>query len=125
MNIRLVAALFAGLGAAGAALAAAPSTPPEASLDLRNPGLEVQWTSDARPAPFTRVLLAPVELQFREVPPLAGPPGTPGTRSEDQKVLEALHTIADYGRRLAADAKAIAPRHGRPRAIDVADPQGC
>jgi hypothetical protein len=82
MNIRLVAALFAGLGAAGAALAAAPSTPPEASLDLRNPRLEVQWTSDARPAPFTRVLLAPVELQFREVPPLAGPPGTPGTRSE-------------------------------------------
>ncbi len=51
--------------------------------------------------------------------------GTPGPRSEDQKVLEALHTIADYGRRLAADAKSVATRHGRPRAIDVAAAEGC
>ncbi|MCE7897197.1 MAG: DUF3313 family protein [Gammaproteobacteria bacterium PRO8] len=82
MNIRFVAALLVSLGAASIALAAAPSTPSEKSLDVRNPRLEVQWASDARPAPFTQVLLAPVELQFREVPSLAGPPGMPGTRSE-------------------------------------------
>jgi hypothetical protein len=37
----------------------------------RNPRLKVAWAAaDARPAPFDRVLLAPVELEFRDVKPL-------------------------------------------------------
>lgn len=82
MNIRLAAVLLATLLDLGAGAAGQAATPAEAGLDVRNPRLEIRWNSDVRPASFDKIMLAPVELQFREVAPLAGPPGAPGTRSE-------------------------------------------
>ncbi len=45
--------------------------------------------------------------------------------NEDRAMLEALHAIAEFGRRLAAEAKAAEHRQARPRAIDTAAAEGC
>lgn len=77
MNIRFVA-VAAGM-LAGIALAA----PPDPALQVRNPTLEPAWVAvDLHPAPFDKVMLAPFELQFRDVEPMAGPPGLSGTRTD-------------------------------------------
>ncbi len=78
MNTRIcVAALLLAGVTAGAAQQADPS------LQVRNPELKVQWLSaDARLPPFDKVMLAPFELQFRPVEPMAGPTGYTGDRTE-------------------------------------------
>jgi len=69
--------------------------------DVRNPALEVQWaTPDTRPPPFDKVLLAPVELAFREVRPMTGPAGSTQGRTE-------FPVAQDDRVRLEADANRI------------------
>jgi hypothetical protein len=61
----------------------AAAAPPEPSLQTRNPSLKIQWAGDQAHTPaFDKVLLAPVELEFRPVAPLTGPPGAPTSRTE-------------------------------------------
>lgn len=88
---RLSALLLAAL-----ALPAVAADAPDPALQARNPSLKVQWaTPDTRVPPFDRVLLAPVELAFRDVKPLTGPTGYPQGRTEfpvtdrDRERLEA------------------------------------
>jgi hypothetical protein len=52
------------------------------SLQVRNPKLRIERVTQERPAAFDRVLLAPIELEFREVAPLAGPSGSTQNRTE-------------------------------------------
>jgi hypothetical protein len=79
---RVTLSTLVALGALGiSAAVAAPASdqPPK----VRNPRLEVQWANpDIHPAPFDRVMLAPIELEFRPVEPMAGPVGTSSTRTE-------------------------------------------
>ena len=78
MLIRSVV-LAAALAMAGSAAAATG----DQSLQTRNPALRIQWAGDqTRTPPFDKVLLAPVELEFRPVPPMMGPPGGLSTRTE-------------------------------------------
>jgi hypothetical protein len=71
------------------ACAGRPEKPEEAILRARNPDLEITWaTPDTRVPPFEKVMLAPVELDFRPVPPVAGPPGTAGSTRTDYPVTE-------------------------------------
>jgi len=71
--------LAAGLAMAGSAAAATG----DQSLRTRNPALKIQWAGDqARTPPFDKVLLAPMELEFRPVAPMMGPPGGLSTRTE-------------------------------------------
>lgn len=69
-----------------ASCTAAPRTPEEAqaqALRQRNPSLKLERTlPDARPAPFDRVALAPIELEFRPVAALVGPAGSWQERTE-------------------------------------------
>ena len=70
---RLLPALL-GCLLAGSALADPPP---------RNPKLELSWTGEAkRFPPFTQVLLAPVEIEFRPVQPLSGPAMLASGRTE-------------------------------------------
>lgn len=71
------------------------------AADIRNPALEVQWaTPDTRPPPFDKVLLAPVELAFRDVRPMTGPAGSTQGRNE-------FPVAEDDRARLEADANRI------------------
>jgi hypothetical protein len=69
-----------------AACAQAPQSPEDAraqALRQRNPDLELERAGpDARPAPFDRVALAPIELEFRPVAALAGPSSSWQNRTE-------------------------------------------
>lgn len=98
MNRRLLPAVTLVL--LGAAVAAAAAPKPDPALQVRNPKLKVQWASaDSRPAPFDRVALAPIELQFRPVDPMAGPSGYSGNRTEFPVTEEAQADIAkDFNR---------------------------
>jgi hypothetical protein len=82
-----MASRYPSLFAVALALAACAGSPPkseeEALLQARNPKLQVSWASpDTRVPPFDRVLLAPIELEFRPADPVSGPLGTPQTRTE-------------------------------------------
>ncbi len=71
------------LGTMFAALAAGAAEAPDPALQIRNHSLEIQWAEQGvLPQPFDKVMLAPIELAFREVKPLAGPPGYTGGRTE-------------------------------------------
>jgi hypothetical protein len=75
MNAKAAALVLASLAVGCANAVAAGDTDP--SLKMRNPRLEIRWASaDLRPAPFGRVMLAPVELDFRPTEPMVGPRGT-------------------------------------------------
>ena len=78
MNRRLLANLVLGfLAALAAGCTAAADKPP------KNVKLEISWASeDARVPPFSRVLLAPIELEFRPVEPMSGPNSLGTGRSE-------------------------------------------
>lgn len=79
MSRKLQVVLLGGLVLGGCAWAEAP----DRALRVQNPRLEVTWASDdARPAAFDKVMLASVELDFRDVPPLAGPIGAATTRTD-------------------------------------------
>lgn len=81
LALLLSAALLAGC--ASSAATDATRDPAEAALRVRNPDLKVQWSEGVtRSPPFERVLLAPPELQFREVPAPTGPPGS--TQIQDE-----------------------------------------
>lgn len=65
------------------ATALGAAEPPGEVPQTRNAALEVQWLgSAARLPPFDKVLLAPIELQFRAVRPMTGPTGYSGSRTE-------------------------------------------
>ncbi len=82
MNPRY-SAVVATAAMALAGCATSGASPEKAALQARNPRLKVQWVSpDTRVPPFDRVMLAPMELDFRPVAPLTGPTGTPQTRTE-------------------------------------------
>lgn len=71
------------LATLGAMLAGCSTTSSGSIPEPRNPGLGLQWAGDAHATAFDRVLLEPVELQFRAVAPLAATSaGIPGTRTE-------------------------------------------
>lgn len=73
---------FLVLGVALATLAASADEAPDPALQVRNRALDVQWVEPGvRPAPFDKVMLAPIELAFRDVKPLAGPTGYTGSRT--------------------------------------------
>lgn len=79
MMIRVLALLAAGLLVATAVTAAGSAVP----APVRNHRLVVAWTApDARPAAFDRVMLAPIELDFRAVAPMVGPTGASTSRTE-------------------------------------------
>lgn len=72
-------------------------TPEGIDLQARNPRLKLQRTTpEARPAAFDKVMIEPVKLDFRQVPPLTGTVGSYQDRSEfpvsaaDQEALAAL-----------------------------------
>lgn len=74
-----IALAVLALGAGGCAATSGDGDP----LRRRNPELAVEWAGpDARPAPFDKVALAPLELEFRPVEPLAGVAGTFPNRTE-------------------------------------------
>lgn len=81
--------------------AVAADAPPDPALQVRNPSLAVQWaTPDTRVPPFDRVMLAPVELSFRDVRPLSGPTGYtqgrtefPVTERDRQRIEEDVNRI--------------------------------
>jgi hypothetical protein len=53
------------------------------ALQTRNPSLKIQWAGDqTRTPPFDKVMLAPVELEFRQVAPMTGPVGGPSIRTD-------------------------------------------
>jgi hypothetical protein len=71
---------------------------------VHNDRLEVKWaTPDVRPAPFDRVMLAPIELGFRAVPPVT-PIGIPATRTEFPVPDTARQRIATTFNEVLADA---------------------
>lgn len=81
MMRRLIPVLATGFAVASCAASAPQGMDP--ALYRKNPKLKVQWVQpDARPAPFDAVMLAPIELQFRPVAPLAGPAGGYQGRTE-------------------------------------------
>jgi len=64
--------------------------PDDAALRARNPKLTVTWAMpDTQVPPFDKVMLAPIELEFRDVPPLTGPTGTPQSSRTEYPVSEA------------------------------------
>ncbi len=66
-----------------AAVAAGAAEAPDPALQVRNHALEIQWAEpDVLPPPFDKVMLAPIELAFRDVKPLSGPAGYSGGRTE-------------------------------------------
>lgn len=72
-------------------------TPEGIDLQARNPKLKLQRTTpEARPEAFDKVMLEPVKLDFRQVPPLTGTVSSYQDRSEfpvsaaDQQALAAL-----------------------------------
>lgn len=68
---------------AALALPALAAESPDPALQVRNRDLAVAWaTPDTRVPAFDRIVLAPVELQFRDVPPLSGPTGYSQGRTE-------------------------------------------
>ncbi len=95
-NRSIVRSMTLALALAGAVAGAQTSDP---SLQTRNPGLKIRWAGDqAHTPPFDQVLLAPVELQFRDVAPLSGPPMAPTTRNEfpvSDKDREVLAKVFD------------------------------
>lgn len=81
----IVLALLVLAGCAGR-----PDRPDEAALHTRNPTLTVTWaTPDTKVPPFDKVMLAPVELEFRNVPPLTGPTHAPQSSRTEYPVSEA------------------------------------
>jgi hypothetical protein len=72
---------IAVLGVMTAATAAATTADP--ALQARNPRLKIQWSGEqTRTPPFDKVLLAPVELDFRPAPPLTGVTRTDSSHNE-------------------------------------------
>ena len=68
------AQVFIATALALAAFLAAGEDKPDKSLQVHNPKLKIQWVSpDTRVAPFDKVMLAPLETDYRQVPPLTGP----------------------------------------------------
>lgn len=82
MPVRSIAAVAAiAVGLAGCAASTRPDI--DRSLQVQNPKLKVQKVApEQRLAPFDKVALAPIELEFRPVEPLAGPTGSYQGRSE-------------------------------------------
>jgi hypothetical protein len=79
MDGKFIALLFGGLLLASATGADAP----DPALQVQNPRLQITWVDDGvRPPAFDKVMLASVELAFRDVPPLAGPIGSATTRTD-------------------------------------------
>lgn len=55
---------------------------PDPALQVRNPTLDLKWAGpETRPPAFDKVMLAPVELQFRPVEPMTGVTGYTGDRT--------------------------------------------
>jgi hypothetical protein len=79
MDGKFIALLFGGLLLASATWADAA----DPALQVQNPRLQITWAGDdVRPPAFDKVMLASVELVFRDVPPLAGPVGSATTRTD-------------------------------------------
>ncbi|GMW06529.1 MAG: hypothetical protein AMXMBFR8_13260 [Nevskiales bacterium] len=94
MNARIVMAAMLPLMLAAATADAEQQADP--SLQARNPRLEVTWLSpDVRLPPFDKVMLAPFELQFRPVAPMAGTANFPGTRTEFPVAAADQQQLAD------------------------------
>jgi hypothetical protein len=73
-NVTAVIALAALSTACAAQAPAQQNTTASGLVPVRDTDLEFTWTQPDGPLPaFDKVLLAPVELQFRAVPPLTGP----------------------------------------------------
>lgn len=96
MTLRtLIAAITAATLLAGCATR--KEAPEGIDLQARNPKLKLQRTTpEARPAAFDKVMLEPVRLDFRQVPPLLGTASSYQDRTEfpvsaaDQQALAAL-----------------------------------
>jgi hypothetical protein len=72
---------MAVLGVMAAATAATTTADP--ALQARNPRLKIQWSGEQTTTPpFDKVLLAPVELDFRPAPPVTGVTRTDSNRNE-------------------------------------------
>lgn len=81
--------------------AAVLAQPPDRALQVRNRALTVQWTDpETRLPPFDKVMLAPVELQFRAVAPMSGPTGYTGSRTDFPVGEQEQKEIADVFNRI-------------------------